>query len=364
MQFKDGPVRYFLKRGATTLTVFFAVVMPVQAQTSPALPDPLAVQLPIDPFAVGMVIDFKEEMRNFVRTISTNARSFNPNFLVIAQDGLSLVDKINPTDSSVHSPAQAYIRALDGVLETHLLDETVTTPAGKPSPDLEEALRLRKAHLATSATYGLTVLNVEYSTDPNTIDKLYTDSGTKGFVGFVGEAPELTSIPSHPASIHSANSSGINATSDMRNYLYIANSKTFGATSNYLQTLRKTNYDALIIDVFHNGKPLTRADVNSLKYKRLGSRRLVFAEMDISSAAVYRYYWKADWRQGNPPYIYRPHSQDPDSYRAIYWDAGWQAVIAGDLQSYLYGILDLGFDGVVLKGVDAWKFYATGGEVE
>ena len=39
----------------------------------------------------------------------------------------------------------------------------------------------------------------------------------------------------------------------------------------------KKNYDAVIVDVFHGRLPLTRQAVETLKYKKIGSRRLVLA---------------------------------------------------------------------------------------
>lgn len=366
MQIKDGKISRYVQFGAMALALFFATPKAGQAQTSALNPaaDPLAIIVPIDPFDPAIITDYREEMRKFIRTISEHARTVNPGFVVIAKDGLDLVDKPDLNDDTLLFPARAYMRAIDGVLETNLLDETVTTPEGKPSPDLEAALSLKKTHIATANTYGLTIMNMEYSTDSGSIDKLYVDSAQKGFVPFVAESPELTSIPKSPESIFSANPTSIHGAAELRNYLFIANSQAFGATTDYLLELRKTNYDAVVIDVFHGRKPLTRQDINLLKYKHLGSRRLVLAEIDISSASIFHYYWKAGWQQGNPPYIYAPYRTDPDRHRAVYWDAGWQSIITGNVNSYLYGIIDLGFDGVVLKGVDAWKFYETGGEVQ
>ena len=35
-------------------------------------------------------------------------------------------------------------------------------------------------------------------------------------------------------------------------------------------------------------------------------------------------------------------------------------IIYGTRNSYVYGAIDLGFDGVLLRGVDAWVFFETG----
>lgn len=325
---------------------------------------PVVEVKPIDPFEPSIIIDFPEEMRVFVSNLSSFARSVNPSFVVLAKDGLSLVNKVNPTNATDMFPANAYTRSLDGVLETNLLDETVTTPEGKPDPDLMAKLQFKQSNLATAADSRLKVFNMEFSTDSGTIDKLYADSASKGFVPFVAEGPALATIPKSPSSIYKANAASILTAADMKNYLYMSNSQGFGRTSDLILALRKTNYDALIIDIFHGKSPLTKADVKLLKYKHLGSRRLVLAEIDISSASVFQYFWSSDWRVGNPPFLYAPYKKDSDRFRTAYWDPEWQALISGNAQSYLYGIIDLGFDGVVFKGLNAWQFYSSGGEIE
>ena len=45
-----------------------------------------------------------------------------------------------------------------------------------------------------------------------------------------------------------------------------------------------------------------------------------------------------------------------------YWQPGWKKLIAGDTNSYIYGIIRQGFDGVLIDGLDAYKFFESGGE--
>lgn len=339
------------------MALALAFVVPPTAHAQ----DPIAPP-PINPFEPGAVIDYREHMRGWVQTISESARTINPNFVVIAKDGLSLVDKIDPVDDTLSFPARAYMRVLDGVLETNLLDETITTPEGKAAPDLEAALKLRKTYEATAAEFGLNVFNLEFAKKSAAVDKLYADTAKKGFVPFVAEGTALANIPKFPSTAYHANPLSISTAAEVRNFLHIGNSKAFGTVADYVRTLRNTNYDVLIIDVFHGNKPLTKQDVAALKYKKLGAKRLVLAEIDISAAATFRYYWQAGWGKGNPGFMQAPYREDPDRFRTVYWDPAWQTIIAGDTSSYLYGVIDLGFDGVVLKGVDAWRFFESGGE--
>ena len=126
-----------------------------------------------------------------------------------------------------------------------------------------------------------------------------------------------------------------------------------------------TNYDLLIVDVLHGRNPLSRKAVETLKFKKIGARRLVFATVNIGTAASYRFYWKANWREGSPAWIKAPVRDDPDRYHVEFWRPEWQRIIYGDTKSYVYGLITLGFDGVIMEGIEeSYHFFEGGGEQE
>lgn len=341
---------------AMALALLFVLPTAALGQTAPAAPAAL------NPLAPDVTVDFREQMRTFVQSISDFARSLNPTFIVVARGGLALVGKPDPEDDTRIFPARTYTRAIDGVMETQLLDEKVTTADGKLDPVREAVVKRRQEDVDLAKKGGLSVFDLEFSKDAKTIDGHNVSAAKKGLIPFVAESPELSTIPRHPASAFHANPKPIGATQDARNFLYVANTQGFGTTGDFIQAMRGTNHDVVVVDVFQGRAPLTRQDVDMLKYKKLGAPRLVLAQIDIGTAASFDYFWKPDWAQGNPTFINAPLREDPDRYRTIYWDPAWQAIITGDFNSYIYGVVDLGFDGVVLKGVDAWRYFETGGE--
>ena len=77
--------------------------------------------------------------------------------------------------------------------------------------------------------------------------------------------------------------------------------------------------------------------------------------MNIGEAESDRYYWKPNWREGSPNFIGAPTAGNPDKYTVQYWAPAWREIMTGNTNSYLYGIIAQGFDGVVLDGVEAYR---------
>lgn len=311
------------------------------------------------------IIDFRETMRVLVQNISTYARSLKPGFIVIAEHGLDLVTKPDFQDNTLLFPARTFARSLDGVLEPELFPR-LTPPSGKEAakeaPALSAARTVLTTNVETAKSLGLTILDLEFATKPQDIDRAYAQASAKKYLPYVADNPILGRIPPYPKLAYNANPKSLDDLKQATNYIYIANAQGFGSTSDFIQALSYTNHDIVITNVFHGRNPLTKFDVERLKYKKLGARRLVLAEVDVSSVATYNFLWQPGWGLADPAFVHIPFRDDPDRYRITYWDPAWQSLLYGGTASYLYGVMDLGFDGVVLKGVDGWRYFESGGE--
>lgn len=123
-------------------------------------------------------------------------------------------------------------------------------------------------------------------------------------------------------------------------------------------TLAASPFDLVVIDYSRDGsaeRRFTPADVARMKVKPDGGRRLVVAYMSIGEAEPYRFYWRKEWRPGNPSWLLQPNPRWPDNYRVRYWDPDWQRRIFGSPESYLDQIVAAGFDGVYLDIVDGYE---------
>ena len=316
----------------------------------------------IDTGPRAAILDYREEMRSFIQKISDFTRGYNPNFAVIPQNGLDLVVKVDPDNETISVPARTYIRAIDGVLQEGLFYGYPLF--GKPT-DKERREQLLKL-TAVAKSNRLKVMVMDFAKAPKTVDAAYRLNRAKGFIPYVAFARglDLNALPRYPRRPHREGAGSVLSARDLRNFLYLRDSLPFGRQDQFALAMHGTNYDMIAVDTFHGRKPLSKQAVATLRFKKAGGRRLVFAIADIGTAATYRYYWKSWWREGSPHWIKTPYPANPDRYFVQYWLPEWQQVITGNTNSLMYGIVRQGYDGVILEGVESFRFFeGTGAEV-
>ena len=309
-------------------------------------------------------IDPREEMRNFIRAISIYTRQFNRDFIVVAEGGLELLDATNPLEGGGPIVATSYVRAIDGVLVDGLYYAPVALRKKEDVDKTDEKVTedlLKRANFAKG--HGLDVLVIDYPDKRAGAQASYSKNLKNGFVPFaaIDVGSKFNAIPSFPYRPFRENPNNITGLDSIRNFAQVLDSRDYAKQEEFVMAMHRSNFDALIVDVFHRDRePFTKDSIQGLKFKQLGARRLVLATMDIGHADDYRYYWKDGWHEGSPHWIAAPVPGMADSYYVNYWEPGWQEIISGNPNSYAYGIVAQGYDGVVLKGVDAFKFFEVG----
>ena len=120
-----------------------------------------------------------------------------------------------------------------------------------------------------------------------------------------------------------------------------------------LRTVRNNNYDMLIVSpLLRTATPITDKDVHTLKFKALGSRRLVLATLPLTVAKNTAFYWKSEWKAGTPTWMVSPNKRG-DGMVVRYWDPAWKKMLGQSME----GIINMGFDGVVLTDMDSFKVF-------
>jgi cysteinyl-tRNA synthetase, unknown class len=105
--------------------------------------------------------------------------------------------------------------------------------------------------------------------------------------------------------------------------------------------------DLVVIDYSGNDGPFSKAQVERMKQKPDGSRRVVLSYMSIGEAENYRWYWS----QRSSSWLGAENSKWRGNYSVRFWDPAWQEIIF----AYTDRILAAGFDGVYLDKVDEFE---------
>ena len=134
-------------------------------------------------------------------------------------------------------------------------------------------------------------------------------------------------------------------------------------------TIGSTGFDVLVIDYSRGGGEAGRySTAEMVRLKSGTTTRQTLAYLSIGEAEDYRYYFDSGWVTGlsrqpskeAPCWLGRTNPEWKGNYKVQYWSADWQRIVLG----YLDRIIDDGFDGVYLDIIDAYEYWADGGNRE
>ena len=297
-------------------------------------------------------LDFKQEMRDFVSEISEYAKAKNPNFVIIPQNGHELVSDNGDTDGS---PDANYNNAIDACGQEDLFygydDDDVITG--------DEDNEYLTSLLDISKSTGNVILVTDYCYTHTKMDDSYSKNSAKNYISFAADDRELSQIPDYPLTVYNENSEMITSIHDVKNFLYLINPSNFSSKTEFVNAIKATNYDLLIMDFFFgdDNQEFNATEVEQLKQKANGGTRLIVSYLSIGEAEDYRYYWDESWTVGSPAWLKEENPEWEGNYKVEYWNADWQAIILGSENAYLDKIIDAGFDGVYLDIIEAFEYF-------
>lgn len=280
------------------------------------------------------------KMQDFVINISNYARQYDTDFIVIPQNGIELA--FNNTDQE-EGLNVAYMNAIDGFGVEALFYNEALNPIDERYNQLQLLKESKK------------IMVSEYVTDAANIADAISKNDAQNFICFPrGKGNyHYTTIPAY---VHQENSDDILKLSDAKNYLYFINPENYTSKQQMVAAIASSNYDVVLIDLFFNEELLTSSDIDQLRTKANGGKRLVISYMNIGSAEKYRYYWKSKWKLHSPGWIKKKYDGYDDEFWVKFWNEEWQSIIFGNEESYLKKILNTGVDGVYLDNVEAYYF--------
>jgi cysteinyl-tRNA synthetase, unknown class len=280
------------------------------------------------------------KMQDFVINISSYARSLDSNFIIIPQNGIELAFPETDTSNGLN---MAYMDAIDGFGVEELF---YNGPLVVDNEQLS-TLQILKSYKK--------ILVSDYLGDDQYLTDDISRNLDQGFICF----PRLHDdyYYNHlPETVINENTDDITSLGQAQNYLYLISTDLFSSKETMLEDLKSTNYDVLLIDLFYEDNILISSEVEQLKTKANGGKRLVIGYMNVGSAENYRYYWKDGWKLHNPNWIKKKYTGYDDEFIVEFWVKEWQDIIFGNDDSYLKKIIDAGFDGAYLDNVEAYYF--------
>jgi len=294
---------------------------------------------------------YAERMQAFVKEISDYAKAKKPDFIIIPQNGSELI--YNHTDPG-EGIRDSYVNAIDGMgIEELFYDSDGNKISANDEDQKERLAALRKIR---ASPYNKTIMVSDYAPDSGKIDNSVAWNKDENFISFPRSADnfEYEYIPdSDPAF---KNTDDITALNKARNYLCLIGADVSGSKTVYLSKIKETDYDVVLIDLFHDDAALTENDVDDLRTKHGGGTRLVIAYINIGALETFRYYWTETLNETLPSWAKKEYDGWPGEYWAEFWNQEWKDIIFGKTNSYMDRIIEAGFDGAYLDNVEAYYF--------
>ena len=280
---------------------------------------------------------YRDRMRDFIRELRGNT---SRDKIFITQNGNALYFRDGKLDEDFFS-------VTDGTTQESLFygDElkfnTLTSPKLKKEL-LDMLIPIRQA--------GKVVLTINYGKGEKTKKNLESESKKFDFVAELLPAFEAKEIYQP---MEGFNQNNIYSLKDAKNFLCLLNPEKFKNLEQYKSSLENVDFDILLIEPSINGEFFSREQIESLKKKSSGARRLVIAYLSIGEAEDYRYYWKKSWNKKHPDWIAEENGNWSGNYRVKYWYPEWKNII----KDYQKKLDEIGVDGYLLDTVDTYYYF-------
>lgn len=299
--------------------------------------------------------NYRAQMREIVEDLATYAKKRDPKFIVVTRPGFDLLSWSRrefdlaeikrdplaklPSDAIVQvgTPMRRYIQSIDGFM----LNGQFCAPLRVPAADLDAMLK-----------QGLKGMSIEHCPSPEAATAALQTAVRMGVISHIDldDTDDFARPPTRRPSPE--NPRNVETLLGARNMVMLLDSRNYATREEWFAAMAGTNYDVIVTDAFYKGnQSLSKDEVHHLKFKEIGARRLVLARMSVGYAEDERFYWQRDWQIGTPTWIQALGPDRAGQYVVEFWNPAWKAIIG----RYFAGIMDLGFDGVVLDGVEAYR---------
>ena len=308
--------------------------------------------------------NYRAYMRNNLLMLSRYAKKQKPEFKIITHEGQNLLtkslweynrdgynnarksdnaedesflfyDKFTELEPERYTPAYEYLNLVDAIAINNLY-----CGKGKESK--------------ITANHKLGLINIDKCANEDELETARINAMIEKriFYGFTDLDRAFNGTYDHANLNDSAQN--IYEISDAQNILILTDDSKYTNKDEFVKELLNTNYDIIIIKpLFHNHERFSPNDIQKLHFKKNGSKRLLIAEMNISEASPYEYYWQKDWKIGSPSWLKRLSFSTKDSIITQYWHDDWKKIISRHFKD----IINENFDGVFITGIENHEYF-------
>lgn len=276
-------------------------------------------------------------MRDFVKEIRNNTSNDK---IIISQNGNELYFKNNKIDED-------FFKITDGTTQESLyygdiLKFDVATSKEANNELLKLLLPIRKK--------GKQIFVINYGKDEKKRKFLKQESLK---TNLINELLPSFALNDFYKPINDYNTNDIYNLNEVKNYLCLLNPEKFSSMDEYYQALKNTNYDLLLIEVSYDNVFFTKEQIEGLKVKKNGGKRIVIAYLSIGEAEDYRFYWKKEWNKNKPDWIVSENENWSGNYIVEYWNSEWKEII----KEYQKKLDEIGVDGYLLDTLDTYSYF-------
>ena len=311
------------------------------------------------------IVNYRKEMRDNIIALAEYAKAQNKNFEIIAHEGEELLHKSlwEYHLDGYNEARRKGINADDPVFLARLKqtepDFTYSSKAEKYGSYISGiAVNNRfcgKRKLSPHINaHNLKIISIDSCPSEAALDEAIMNSVGLNSLLYAFVKPETAFRKIKKQPIINENARNIFKVADAANISFFIDDSLYKDKERFLQDIRDSNYDIVVIEPFFRHKtPLSKEDVESLKFKKNGAKRLIFAKMNVSEANRDDYYWKENWQIDKTPWLARASFTDSNSVITEYWNENWKKISG----LYFKGIVDSGYDGAFLTGIENHVYF-------
>ena len=282
-------------------------------------------------------IDEKAEMKKLILKIRDRSPE---NFIMISQNGTDIFfqekDKVD----------KELLGAIDGITQESLFYGY--PKYGSRTPYEDKISLLKKLRILKSLNKVVMTVNYTNSSYGRWRSRALAEDDE-----FLNYCPKEREAAGISEDICFENKNNITSLPQAKNFLYLLNPMNFKHKKEYIGTLSQTKYDVIVIDMYFHGIKLTAEDIEKLREKPQGGKRLVIGYFSIGEAEDYRGYWKEGWDRKLPNWISHENENWEGNYIVRYWSKEWGIVVNEMLSKFI----DTGFDGIFLDTIDTYESF-------